>query len=270
MLFNINDIDKFFTELFKKLGEAFSLATLGVLLVGITIGFIMCASIYGILMVVSIRKEEKVRKDINLNIEPNHENIKSKIVELKDKFILTTEGLTIKERFNVLGSTIMETINIVASEYYPNSKYPIYELSIEELIGLLHYISTRIEGIFNKTLLRPFKKMTVSQILRFIELKKQISEQKIVKAVTNEKVGKVRKILTGILNYANPVYWFKKLALGTTINMALKKVCLVIIDIVCDETNKTYSKAIFDKESKLYQVEVETELENLKKEVEHE
>ncbi len=270
MLSIINDIDSFFTELFKKLGESFSLGTLGVLLVGIILGFSICATIYGVLMLISVKTEESKRKDKKLNIEPNIENINNKIEEIKEKFIIETEGLTIKERFQVLGSSIMETINIVATEYYPESKYPLYELSIEELIQLLHYISTRIEGIFNKTLLKPFKKMTISQIMRFIETKKQISENKVVKAVTDKKVSKVRQIITGILNYANPVYWFKKLVLGTTINIALRKVSLVIIDIVSEETNKTYSKAIFDEERNLYQKDIEKEIENLQKEVEDE
>ena len=70
----------------------------------------------------------------------------------------------------------------------------------------------------------------------------------------------------GGLKYANPVYWVKKLFVGSTINFALRKISLLIIDIVADETNKTYSKSIFNKERRLKQLEIETSLKELERE----
>ena len=58
--------------------------------------------------------------------------------------------------------------------------------------------------------------------------------------------------------------------MGTTLNTALRKACLIIIDIVGEETNKTYSKAIFDKERSIYQNEIDNEIENLGGEIENE
>lgn len=262
-ILSIQDVDHFFTRLFKRLGEEFTWSTFLVLFVGILLGFVICATIYGVLMMVSIRNEEKIRKDKKLNANPNTEKMNQEVDQIKQNFIASTEGLTNKERFQILGSSIVETIHVVATEYYPESKYPLYELTIEELILFLHYLSTRIEGVFNKTILRPFKKMTVSQIFKFMEVQKQISENKAVKAANKMKLGKVSRLFMGILNYANPVYWFKKLVMGTTINIAMRKICLVIIDIVSDETNKTYSKTIFDKERALRQAQIDETLKNL-------
>ncbi|MFR7880060.1 MAG: hypothetical protein ACLU5J_00120 [Christensenellales bacterium] len=70
----------------------------------------------------------------------------------------------------------------------------------------------------------------------------------------------------GGLKYANPVYWVKKLFVGSTINFASRKISLLIIDIVADETNKTYSKSIFNKERRLKQLEIETSLKELERE----
>lgn len=269
-LLSIQQIDDFFTELFKKLGESFTIQTFVVLLVGFMLGFICCATIYGIMMIISLKTNEKLRKDKKLNITPNNEKINQQVEEIKDKFLTNTEGLKTKERFQVLGTTIIETINIVASEYYPESKYPLYELSIEELILFLRYLSHRIEDVFNKTVLKPFKKMTISQIFRFMEVRKQISDNKAVKAASKVNSSKFKQVVMGVLNYANPIYWIKKLVLGSTINIALRKACLIIIDIVSDETNKTYSKSIFDKSEDLYYDKINKELEELEEDMKNE
>lgn len=58
----------------------------------------------------------------------------------------------------------------------------------------------------------------------------------------------------------------EKLFVGSTINFASRKISLLIIDIVADETNKTYSKSIFNKEKRLKQLEIETSLKELERE----
>ena len=234
-LITINDIDNFFASLFDKLRDIFTWQTLVILLAGIIVGFVICSTIYGILMLISLNDHKKSRMDKQLNIDIDNEQIKKEIDEIKEKFVSSTDGLTVKERFEMLGPTLYETINVVASTYYPNSKYPLYELSVSEFILFLRYVSFRVEDIFNKPYLKPFKNMTISQILNFIDLQKKITENKIV--------------------------------MGTTINIATKKICLVVIDIVGDETNKTYSKSIFNKENDLYLEEINNELKELEGEL---
>ncbi|MDY4052014.1 MAG: hypothetical protein SOY80_01475 [Bacilli bacterium] len=266
-LITINDIDNFFTSLFDKLRDIFTWQTLVILLAGIIVGFVICSTIYGILMLISLNDHKKSRMDKQLNIDIDNEQIKKEIDEIKEKFVSSTDGLTVKERFEMLGPTLYETINVVASTYYPNSKYPLYELSVSEFILFLRYVSFRVEDIFNKPYLKPFKNMTISQILNFIDLQKKITENKIIHAVANPTTNKIKKFFMAAINYANPVYWFKKLVMGTTINIATKKICLVVIDIVGDETNKTYSKSIFNKENDLYLEEINNELKELEGEL---
>ena len=105
--------------------------------------------------------------------------------------------------------------------------------------------------------------MTISQIIKIIDIQKKINENKVVKTINNPVTNKFKKIMMRIVNYANPIYWIKKLVMGTTINLAIKKICLVVIDIVGDETNKTYSKAIFNQERTLYQEEIEQTINNI-------
>lgn len=269
-ILSIQNIDDFFTDLFKKLGESFTIQTFIVLLVGIILGFVICGTLYGLMMLFSLKSEQTTRKDKKLNITPDNEKIIKEVEEIKSKFLETSEGFTMKERFQYLGSTVMETINVVASEYYPESKYPLYELTIEELIVFLRYLSYRIEEVFNKPFLKAFKKMTISQMFRFMETRKKISDNKAVKAATKLNSSKFKQIIMGIVNYANPIYWIKKLVVGTTINIAVRKMCIVIIDIVSDETNKTYSKAIFNKEQQIYQEEINKELQQIEEDMKNE
>ena len=49
------------------------------------------------------------------------------------------------------------------------------------------------------------------------------------------------------LNAVNPVYWFRKLVINTSIDVMTRKVCVVIIGVVGEETAKIYSKKLFDK-----------------------
>lgn len=262
-LLSIHEIDDFFTSLFEKLAKTFTWQTFVILLTGIILGFVICSTIYGVLMLISLNSKEKIRIDKQLNIDADEEKIKEQIYSIKMRFTQQTDSLTVKERFEALGPTIMETVNLVASSYYPHSKYPLYELSISELILFLRYLSYRIERIFDKPFLRPFKNMTISQIIKIIDVQKKINENKVIKTINNPITSKFKRVVMGILNYANPVYWFKKLIMGTTINIATRKICLVVIDIVSDETNKTYSKALFNEERKLYKDEIENTINDI-------
>ena len=140
------------------------------------------------------------------------------------------------------------------------------ELTIEEMILFLHYLSNRIDEVFDHPILKPFKKISVSKIFEIIDTKKRIDENKIVKATKKAHVGKLKSFLIDAVKIINPIHWFKKLVVNSTISFATRKISLIIIDIVADESNKTYSKKIFDKEKSIREMEIEQILEELEKE----
>ena len=267
VLLNVNviqSIDDFFTKIFSSLKEAITWNTFWTLIAGIVIGFVICSTIYGILLMNSISKKEKEIENTKKDIDDD--KINNIVEQIKNSYVEESEGLSVTSRFDILGRKIIEIVNKISSEYYPESKYPIYELTIEELILFMHYLSNRIGDIFDKPLLAPFKKISIAQIFKILDTKKKIEETKAAKAFKKANVGKVSSIIMGGLKYANPVYWVKKLFVGSTINFASRKISLLIIDIVADETNKTYSKSIFNKERRLKQLEIETSLKELERE----
>ena len=260
----IEKVDQFFTDLFSNLKNMMTWSTFFILLAGVIIGFVICSTIYGILLISSIEQKEKqiIAKE---NIAAD-ETICKMIDDIKNRYIEETEGLAMKDRFEVLGSKLFEVINKTASVYYPDSKYPLYELNIEELILFMHYLSNRIDDVFDKPILRPFKQMSVSQIMKWLDTKKKIEENKAVKLAKQVKMGKVASTTMTLLKVLNPITWLKKLVVGSTIQFATRNISILIIDIVADETNKTYSKSIFDKEKTLRKVEIEKALMELERE----
>ena len=267
VLLNVNviqSIDDFFTKIFSSLKEAITWNTFWTLIAGIVIDFVICSTIYGILLMNSISKKEKEIENTKKDIDDD--KISNIVEQIKNSYVEESEGLSVTSRFDILGKKIIEIVNKISSEYYRESNYPISELTIEELILFMHYLSNRIGDIFDKPLLAPFKKISIAQIFKILDTKKKIEETKAAKAFKKANVGKVSSIIMGGLKYANPVYWVKKLFVGSTINFASRKISLLIIDIVADETNKTYSKSIFNKERRLKQLEIETSLKELERE----
>lgn len=264
----LTSLDDLVTSFFTNLGKNFTWTSFFILLTGVLIGMILFTSIYGILMIVSIKTDKRLKNLEKSTNTINDEILKEKIKEIKKQFKKDTAGFTVNEKMKVLGSTIFETVNVIAGEYYPESKYPLYELTVDELLQFLHYISDRISLVFDRKLLKPFREMSVSQVFRFLDTKKRLENNKAVKAANKIHIGKVSNFFFTVLNYANPVYWFKRLILGGTISAATNKIALIIIDIVADETNKTYSKRIFNKEISLNKEEIDAVLDEFDKESE--
>jgi hypothetical protein len=148
-------------------------------------------------------------------------------------------------------------IHDIARVYFPDSKYPIYELSIDELMTLIHYITDRVDSLFKGPILRPLKKIRISYILKVIDTKRKIDENKAVK--TASKLRTPWKVTKTVLNIFNPVYWVRKLMISTTLVAVTNKICGIIIDVVGEETNNVYSKSVFNAE-RMTNLEIEREI----------
>lgn len=150
-----------------------------------------------------------------------------------------------------------ELVDEISKYFFPDSKYPMLELSVNELLNLNHYITNRLDEILDKPILKNTKNLQMTKIMGMYDKKKAIDQNKLVKAVKKYKVGKVVKYGSAVLNAVNPVYWFRKLVINTSIDVMTKKVCLVVIGIVGEETTNVYSKKLFNKPIELNVVEKE-------------
>ncbi|HHY96492.1 MAG TPA: hypothetical protein GYA04_00505, partial [Acholeplasma sp.] len=144
-------------------------------------------------------------------------------------------------------------------------KYPYLELTIDETILLLSYVSKRFDELLEKPILKMFKGMTLRRIMTLNDAKLKIDNNLIVKKANQYKLTKWYKNTMMVLNVANPVYWFRRLIVNNVMGIILEKLGLVIISLTGEETYKDYSKKVFDQD-----VEIDSGIEDLYNEIESE
>ncbi len=213
-----------------------------VFLTGILFGFFFLALVYLYTVILSLnRKKRKIKKnppvvdeiEINLFIKDAQEKFKNKSVRKE-------VGM-----FPYLKDISYELAYDIASKYYPTSKYPMLELTIEESLLLTHYIANRIDEFLSAKMLSVLKKRRLSTIKNILDQKTKIEESKVVKATKEADAISVGKTVMNVLNMINPAYWIKKVTVDKLYEIILVKIGLAVISIVGEETYKIYSKSVF-------------------------
>ncbi len=201
-------------------------------------------------------------KNINIEdikrptVDVDEEELKFIILE-KRKLFKRNKKLGNKSISKLTFEMSYELVEEIAAYFFPDSKYPMLELNVHELLDLNHYITDRIKDILDKPILKNTMNLQMTKIMNMFDKKKQIQESKLIKAAQKYKVGKVIKYGSAALNVINPVFWFRKLVINTSVDVMTKKVCIVIIGIVGEETTKVYSKKLFEEPVELNMIEEE-------------
>lgn len=220
----------------------FDLKYLIVFLTGIIFGFFFLALIYLYTAIISVN-----RKNRKLKLNPPHIDeleisllIKDAQEQFKNKSLRKEVGFA--EHLKVV---CLELADDIARKYYPTSKTPLLELTVQESLLLTHYISDRIDEFLNPKILATFKRRTLAQIKFIYEAKVKISESKVVKVAEEVQVRKISKAVMGTLNAINPAYWVKRFTVDKLYDLIVVKIATAIIAITGEETYKVYSKRVF-------------------------
>lgn len=214
-------------------------------LIGLGVGFVIFALVYLLLILLSLNKKKYVIKS-QIN-DVSDEEIKKIILDAQNAFKdkkLKGEDAMIGYCYNLSKELVIH----IASRFFPNSKHPVFELSIDELILLANYISLRVDEILSKRGLRVFRKLKISTIVGWTDVKKTIDDNPIIKATKKYKISETLTAAKKVINVINPLWWAKRFISTASMNLLLKKVCLVIMGIIGEETYKIYSKSVFDKD----------------------
>lgn len=230
---------------FKLWGLDFDFASLISFVIGIFAGFALLAIIYAILVVSSIKSKKYIAKtkvvditdDMVLEIVNNAKKVYS------DKKIKGAKN-SVSHCWSICCNLVLD----IATKFFPKSKYPAAELTVDEILELLVYISNRVNEIVDRPGLRMVKKLKLSTIISLGDAKKFIEDSPLMKVTKKYKIKQVLGKIFGFLNLLNPVYWVRRLAVNTTLDIAVNKLCLVVIGIVGEEVYKIYSKRVFDEE----------------------
>ena len=198
------------------------------------------------------------RIDVNVikkpNVDVNEDEVKDMIIFMQKRF--KAERKVTDENIGKLTFLLSyELVEEIAKYFFPESRHPMLELSVNELIALNHYITDRIDELLEKPILKNTKNVRVIRVMQMFEKKIAIEESKIAKAAKKMRVGKVIKYGGAVLNAVNPVYWVRKAVINTSVDAMTRKVCVVIIGIVGEETTKIYSKKVFENPLELELVE---------------
>ncbi|HKL47858.1 MAG TPA: hypothetical protein VJ878_04235 [Candidatus Izemoplasmatales bacterium] len=218
----------------------FDITTILNFLLGVVTGFILFFLFF--LLITTVNSKKRFRKRM-LNKLPLEDHEVFDLIEMKQKQLLETVRLTDNAYFKVSFDLSYELLEEIAGHYFPDSKYPIYEITIDELLDLNRYITKRLDELVNGRVLRHFKNYRISSIVNMLQMKKAVDNSKLMKMSRKLKFGKIYSAGRTVLNYANPVYWFRRLAIKPTTEVLTKEVCKYIIAIVGEETNKIYSKS---------------------------
>src|SRR5690554_2313610 len=183
-----------------------------------------------------VQEEDIDKKEIEWLIEDAHQSFKNK--KLRNEVGYGAHLL----------NTALQLSNDIATKFYPKSKYPYLELSLDESLVLLKYVSNRFNELLEKPVLKMFKGITLRRLITLNEAKVKIDNNLIVKASSKLKVNEIVKQSFMALNIVNPVYWFRRLVLNNVTNAIMIKLGLVVISLTGEETYKIYSKKVFNQD----------------------
>lgn len=213
------------------------------LLFGFFAGVFAAAVIIALLYLMFALKHIKSYKLKNISQEEIKKNTKERIENTK--LALEEAKLDSNERINYTIDLCKKLVTDTAKDFFPNSKYPIYELSIDEVLLLVKYIEQRVDELLSAKLFKPLKKIKISYIMSIYNKKEQIEANEIVVLTKKYKVMQAFNATRKVVNLINPFWWAKNLVVNKAIDVILKKLCLMVIDIVGEETYNIYSKHVF-------------------------
>lgn len=211
--------------------------------IGILSGVILSSFTYCLLSLRSVKKTlaahrlEKTdvkQQEIIKLIEDKKKDFKDKMKKDKGNF------------GHFLITSTQELILEISSQFYPSSKYPYLELTIDESLILIFYIKQRVDQVFQNKILRMFRKMTLKRIFLIREM---VIQKKMIQK--HQKVTKVINTYNNIRNFCNPFHWLKKIIFYKPLELIYHQIGVSLIAITGEEVYKIYSKKIFETEEDL-------------------
>lgn len=208
---------------------------------GIIAGVILLILLYAYSVLMSIKDNEKKIEKIN-NI--SDEEVITLIHDAKANYLVLRKSPDKEVAAGALKDVISSIIYDIAKKCNPDSKRPLFELTIDEVILLSGYITTRVDQLLSHKGLGIFRrKLKISQILQILEIKQKVDNNAAVKATKKLGAPKIINTIWMGINVLNPFFWVKKLVTSVSTNIIMKKIFLLTIDIVGQETYKIYSKS---------------------------
>lgn len=209
---------------------------------GMVVGISLVALIF---LFVSFKQKKILKKDefTKLNIE---EDEIISLIKKKRDFILKGKSLGFRKSYERTAKSIEELIEEIAITYFPNSKYPKYELTIEEILMLNIHISRRLVEQLDKRRYKLLRELRLSQILYMNDAKNTIMQNNILQKINKYKIVDVVRNGWIVYNITNPIFLLKKVMVAGGTEFVYRSFGVIILNTVGEEVNKVYSKSFKD------------------------
>lgn len=219
------------------------LSTLISFLIGIGFGITLFSLIYIYFLIRSVRTPLHQK---NIALPPLSEDV---LTQILDDALVEFQTLQKEKGFaDAFFDTSKEMIATIAKAYYPQSKHPLMELSIDELLMLSDYIRQRVDTLLQKGVLKNARQVRLIKFMEMIELKRRLDDNRFMQMMRSDVVQKSVRGTLHVVNLFNPVYWFRRIIIKTSVDVLNKQIGKTILAIVAEETSRVYSKKAFDSE----------------------
>ncbi len=233
-------------------------------LLGTSFGFLLLFLLYIYAVIHGLNKNSKFRNAEETDID--EEEIKWLIQDAQAQF--KNKELRNEEGMYVYLLKILKELSVdISKKFFPQSKYPYLELTIDESLQLSHYITDRLDQLLSGRILALIRGITYTKIREMTEMKSKVDQSIVGKAA--KQYSTFSKAAFATLNAVNPVYWIRKFTKETMINIVVVRIGLSLIAITGEETYKIYSKKVFNIE-KTIETGVEDLYDMIKEDVEKE
>jgi hypothetical protein len=211
-------------------------------LAGVVFGFTLCSLTFAVIFLGREKKRERKQIEAGaLLLKPEIDEM----IRKKQEMLPEIANVARHSYFRVAFDLSFELMNEIAAHYFPDKRYPMYELTPQEILDLNRYITNRLEKIINGKIIRKFKKYRISTIVEIVNRKRDLDNSKLMKINKQFQISKILGNVSLILNAANPVSWLKRSAVKPLMTYVTKEACRRIIAIVGEETDKVYSGKLF-------------------------
>lgn len=229
--------------------------------IGIGIGMLLLSLIYALIVVSSMRDKKYAAKlqANDLKASEAEEMIQIAMAAFKDKTLRGDQKEM--EHFKYVS---MNLVYGIASRFYPDSKHPFFELTIDESLELISYVKERLDEILNHRGIKLLRRLKISQIMSLTETTMQVVDSKAYEVGIN--LQKTIKVSSYVLSVINPLNLIKKGTIDVGIHVIMKKIYIATLGIIGEEAYKIFSKS-YKNYSETIDGGVTEELKNMDKEL---
>lgn len=230
-------------------------------IIGIGIGMLLLSLIYALIVVSSMRDKKYAAKlqANDLKASEAEEMIQIAMDAFRDKTLRGDQKEM--EHFKYVS---MNLVYGIASRFYPDSKHPFFELTIDESLELISYVKERLDSILNHRGIKLLRRFKISQIMSLTETTMQVVDSKAYEVGIN--LQKTIKGASYVLSVINPFNLIKKGTVDIGIHIIMKKIYIATLGIIGEEAYKIFSKS-YKNYSEEINGGIDEELKNMDKEI---